>query len=133
MSTNPNLDDYIAFFGSEPIRIHEDGWYHGAQFIVRRENEQLDVSIFPDDAELDIEWQQAGRRRLSMKLKMAVNWKIETRNSVKNLLVRVNTGSDALCSFENLILRLDPIFDADWEMSWDPGWDPSSAPEFLTN
>ncbi len=133
MSIRPNLDDYIAFFEAEPIEIHDDGWYYGIRFAVSRGEDDLIIAVAPDNLAFDLEWKQKGHRRLSLSLKMVAGWAIEKRGADEYLLLRINTGPEALCSFDYCIIRLKPTIDVDLCMSWGSGWDPSSNSALLTD
>lgn len=127
MSIRPTLDDYIAFFEAEPIEIHDDGWYYGIRFAVSRGEDDLTIAVAPDNLEFDLEWKQKGLRRLSLRLKMVAGWEIQKRGTDEYLLLRVNTGPEALCSFDYCIVRLKPTIDVDMRMDWGSGWDPGTG------
>ena len=126
MSIRPVLFDYIRFFEAKPIETHDDGWYCGVRFAVARADDDLLVTIAPDNMEFGLEWKQKGERRLSLNLKMVSGWEIAKRGADEYLLLRINTGPEALCSFDHCIIRLKPTIDVELLMNWDPGWLPSS-------
>jgi hypothetical protein len=116
------LDDYIAFFEAEPEWVHPQGWWYGARFKAVRGGDELVVTIAPDEAELDVAWSQQGARKLAMTLKMVSHWEIEQHGDSEHLIVRVNTGPEALCGFEYCLFRLKPRVEVECQMSWGPGW-----------
>jgi len=128
MSARPELIDFIAFFESDPDWVHENGWHYGARFAVARGEDRLSVTIAPDEAEFDLLWMRDGHRLLGLSLKMVVYWEIERRGNAEHLLLRINTGPDAICSFEYFLLRLKPNLEVDCRMTWGPGWPPASEP-----
>ena len=133
MSIRPNLDDYISFFEVEPSEIHDDGWYYGARFVVSRGDDDLTVTVAPDNLEFGLEWRQKGLRRLALHLMMVASWEIAKHGADELLILRVNTGPNALCSFDCCIIRLKPTIDVELHMAWGPGWDPSSNSSLHTD
>lgn len=127
MNSSPDLIDYVAFFEVEPDWVHASGWYYGARFSISRGDDQLVVTIAPDESVLSLAWSQSERRRLNLELKMVVGWEIERRENDEHLLLRINTGPQALCSVEYCLLRLKPSVHVDWRMGWGPGWPPGSS------
>ena len=130
MSVSPNLEDYADLFESEPVAVSDAGWHYGAEFLVKQGHDELRVLIAPDEAQLDLVWTQQGRRRMALSLRMVVNWLIEKRGASTHLIVRVNTGPQALCHFDYCLLRIKPEIEVDCQMSWGPGWDTASNPAF---
>ena len=126
MNTRPVLFDYIRFFGAKPIETHDEGWYYGVRFAISLADDELLVTIAPDNMEFSLEWRQKGQRRLSLNLKMVSGWEIKKSGADEYLLLRVNTGPAALCSFDYCIIRLKPTIDVELLMNWDPGWLPGS-------
>jgi hypothetical protein len=126
MSGRPDLQDYVAFFEAEPEWVHEQGWYYGVRFVVSRGDDELTITVAPDEAELVLIWKRQSRRKLALNLKMVVGWQIESLGASEHLIVRVNTGPEALCGFEYCLVRVKPHVEVDCQMSWGPGWEPSS-------
>lgn len=126
MAAGPDIDDYIAFFGDVPQWVHEKGWYYGARFVVRSDDDELTITVAPDEAEMDVVLLRGRRQTLRLRLKMVVEWLIEMRGDARQLLVRVNTGPSAICGFDYCLVRLKPHLEVDCCMSWGPGWQPGS-------
>ena len=126
VNTRPVLFDYIRFFGAKPIETHDEGWYYGVRFAISRADDDLLITLAPDNMEFALEWKQKGQRRLSLNLKMVTGWEIENGVGDEYLSLRINTGPAALCSFDYCIIRLKPTIDVEMLMGWDPGWPPSS-------
>jgi hypothetical protein len=131
MSTRPDLQDYVAFFETEPEWVHEQGWYYGARFVVFRGEDRLTITVAPDEAELDLLWTRESHRRLTLSLKMVVGWQIESLGASEHLVVRVNTGPEALCGFQYCLVRVKPHVEVECQMSWGPGWAPGSNSALL--
>jgi hypothetical protein len=128
-----DLDDFVDFFGGSPVWTAANGWYYGAKFLVEQGGETLTVTIAPDEAECTLSWTRQGRRLLALELRSVLGWKIEARESSRHLLLRVNTGPDALSSVDYCLIRVKPMIEVDMSMNWGPGWDPSGqapAPHF---
>src|SRR5262245_61268412 len=113
MSSGPELQDYVFFFESEPEWIHENGWFYGTRFVFRQHNDELIVTLAPDEAEIDLLLHRSGSSLLKLRLKMVVEWKIDRNKDSEYLLMRVNTGPAAFCGFEYCILRLRPSIEID--------------------
>ena len=133
MSIRPVLFDYIRFFGSKPIETHDDGWYYGIRFAITRADDDLLVTIAPDNMEFVLEWKQKGQRRLSLNLKMVSGWQIEKNGADEFLLLHINTGPEAMCSFDHCIIRLKPTIDVELLMNWDSGWLPGTTSALHTD
>jgi hypothetical protein len=133
MSIRPSLDDYISFFEAQPSEIHDDGWYYGVRFSVSRGDDDLIITVAPDNLEFGIDWRQKGYRCLTLNLKMVAGWEIVKSGMDEFLILRVNTGPDALCSFDSCIIRLKPKINVELHMAWGPGWSPSFNSTLHTN
>ncbi len=132
MSLSPDLEDYIDLFESQPIWVDDGGWYYGAEFWLKQGSDELQITIAPDEAELDLVWTQHGRRRLVLSLKLVLDWQIDKRETSTQLIVRVNTGPRAFCGFDYCLVRIRPQIEVDCRMSWGPGWETGSNPTFAT-
>ena len=62
------LLDHITLFEIEPVWMHEMGWFYGARFQVLRGEDQLDITIAPDEMEYQLQWWQGER------LLMSIQW-----------------------------------------------------------
>lgn len=126
MTASPVLDDYVIFFETEPSQIHANGWYYGARFDVSRGQDELVVTVAPDNATFNLEWKQNGARRLHLNLTMVANCEIFKRGSVEYMQLRINTGPEALCCFDYCMIHLKPTINVELVMNWGPGWPPNS-------
>ncbi len=121
MSVAPTLENFTDFFGVAPAWVAPEGWCYGARFVVQQGTDELTITIAPDELELDIAWRQSGATRLTLALRMVVMWLIERNGSKEQLLVRINTGPEALCAFEYCLVRLRPAIEVECRMKWGPG------------
>lgn len=91
------LQDYVALFESEPEWVHEQGWFYGARFSLKRGGDFLSVTVAPDEAEFCLEWRQEKRRLAKFNLIMVTEWRIERRGDVEQLLLSCALEREVFC------------------------------------
>jgi len=113
MSDRPNLLDYEEFFESEPVWIHEMGWFYGARFVTTRGQDKVIATVAPDEAEFSFEWHQSDRCLIRLKLVMVTEWLIQVRNSKEQLILKTTSDRETLC-----IVTLKPEVAVELETQW---------------
>ena len=108
----PSLLDYFTFFETEPVWMHEMGWFYGARFRVLRGEDQLDITIAPDEMECQLQWWQGER------LLMSIQWVSVSEflliNTVASEKILIKSAERCLLG----VLTLKPNIDLNIVMEW---------------
>ncbi len=113
MSDKPELLDYIWLFESEPEWVHEMGWFYGARFDTERGKDRIVATVAPDEAEFSLEWHQAERCLIKLKLVMITDWVIQRTAQSERLLLNATPNRATL-----FILTLKPDVAINLESQW---------------
>lgn len=108
----PNLLDYITFFEVEPVWLHEMGWFYGARFHVLRGEDQLEITIAPDEMECQIKWWQGERLLMDIQWVSVNEFQLINRLGMEKLLIK----SAERCLL--VVLTLNPKIDLNIIMEW---------------
>lgn len=114
MADQPELDDYLAFFETEPeILIPEVGWYYGAKFVSTRDDERIVAVIAPGDGEISFKWWLDGRLRADLNLKGVVDWSLDCTSQREVLFLKFQQPGIGFFS-----LQLKPVISFSWVTEW---------------
>jgi hypothetical protein len=113
MSNKLELLSFIEFFESEPEWIHEMGWFYGARFITTRGSDTVIATVAPDEAEFFLEWHQADRTLMKLKLVMVTEWVFQTLNGKEQLFLKATSDREAIC-----VITLKPEVAVNLEVLW---------------
>lgn len=113
MSGSYDLDNYIVFFESEPEWVHEMGWFYGARFSIANGQDIVLATIAPDEGEFSLEWHQAGRCLMKLKLVMVEEWLLQRVRDKEQLLLKARLDRKTLC-----VVTLRPEIAVELEVEW---------------
>ncbi|SFI02769.1 hypothetical protein SAMN04515618_10873 [Collimonas sp. OK307] len=114
MAYQPEFDDYLAFFETEPeILIPEVGWYYGAKFVSTRDDDRIVAVIAPGEGEISFKWWQNRTLRADFNLKGVVDWSLDCTSQREVLFLKFHQPGMGFLS-----LQLKPTICFAWVTEW---------------